>query len=83
MSRADFQSFQSVEAAERAAKAEAEAEIRHAVNNHAENLENLNAGYTALFQKVQRLEMQMSALLDGFAILTKQVEELQGRTWPS
>lgn len=73
----NFQSFTTVEAAERAAKAEAEGELRHAINNHAENLENLNAGYTGLFQKVQRLEAQVSALLDGNAVLTQQIQALQ------
>jgi len=80
MSLTDFKSYQSVEAAERAAKAEADAELRHALNNHADNLTNLNAGYAVLFQKVETLEMQMDALLTGVDQLTKELARLRDET---
>ena len=76
----DFKSYTSVEAAERAARAEAEAELRHAINNHADNLSNLNTGYTTLFQKVEKLEMQMDALLTGVDQLTKELQRLRDET---
>lgn len=70
-----FESFTSVQAAERAEKAAALQEIQFAVNNHADNLVNLNDGYTQQQRRIQKLEAQMSALLDGVAELTRRVEQ--------
>lgn len=72
-----FESYPTVEAAERAARATSELELREALNNHAENLENLNAGYNAMFAAVRKQDLQISALLDGVDALTKQLEALR------
>jgi archaellum component FlaC len=80
VSLTDFKSYQTVDAAERAEKAESARVVSDALNNHADNLENLNKGYTTLFQKVQRLEMQMDALLTGVDQLTKELARLRDET---
>lgn len=80
MGVSDFRSFQSVEAAERAAKAESELELRHAINNHADNLTNLNDGYGKLFALVQKQADQIEVILDSLRQMTTRLEALEQRT---
>lgn len=73
----DFQSYQSVEAAERAAKAESEMELRHAINNHADNLTHLNTHHTQMHADVVKLKDQMDAVLDSLTQINRRLDALE------
>lgn len=73
----EFKTYGSVEAAERAARQEAETEIRVALNNHADNIEHLNQGYEQMFTQATKQADQIDVLLDSVRLLTERMEKLE------
>lgn len=57
-------------------KAEHDA-IMHVINQHADCLEHLMQGLEKMFYTVQKMELQIDALLTGNAQLTAKIEALE------
>lgn len=72
-----FESYQSVEAAERAAKAESEHEMRHALNNHADNLMGLNRHHEEMHATIAHLKDQMDCVLDSLTQINSRLDALE------
>lgn len=77
MALADFESFRSVEEAEKRLRQATAAEHAHALNNHAENLERLNQHHEEMHKAVARLNDQMDAVLDSLTQINRRLDGLE------
>lgn len=78
MSKADLQSFQSVEEAEKRLRQATSAEHAVALNNHADRLVDLQKHHEAIHQVVTHLQDQMSCVLDGLTQINRRLDRLEG-----
>ena len=79
MSKADFQSFQSVEEAEKRLRQATSAEHAQAINSHADAIGALNAHHTQMHAQMRHLQDQMDALLDGVTLNNRRQEAIEAR----